>query len=108
VACGESGGSESGGKEAMTNTHLLRDLLAIIHSDGGHHTCKVGIDQSTNDAIKLYYTTHLLIARLTRERDELLRLAEAIVVYEQDYYCASTPLLKIVQQAKNLLEEKKP
>lgn len=31
----------------------LRDLLAIIHRDGGHHTAEVGLIQSVEDAKKL-------------------------------------------------------
>ncbi len=29
----------------------LKDLLAIIHRDGGHHTHDYGVNQSVNDAI---------------------------------------------------------
>ena len=31
-------------------TKLLEDLLAVIHRDGGHHTAKVGLEQSVQDA----------------------------------------------------------
>ena len=46
----------------MTNTQLLRDLLAIMHRDGGHHTCEVGIEKSVRDAEEVFW-------QLSRERD---------------------------------------
>ncbi len=33
-----------------TEERYLRDLLAVIHRDGGHHTTEVGLEQSTEDA----------------------------------------------------------
>ena len=30
----------------------LRDLVALIHRDGGHHTTEVGLKQSVKDARK--------------------------------------------------------
>lgn len=33
-----------------TAYHLLRNLLAVIHRDGGHHTSDVGLKQSVKDA----------------------------------------------------------
>lgn len=36
----------------MTNEeHMLRELLAVIHRDGGHHACEVGLKKSTLVAI---------------------------------------------------------
>ena len=32
--------------------NLLKELLAIIHGDGGHHTEWVGIPQSVKDAME--------------------------------------------------------
>ena len=32
-------------------TQHLRDLLAIIHRDGGHHTDEVGLEKSIEDAV---------------------------------------------------------
>lgn len=40
----------------------LRDLLAVLHGDGGHHTDKVGLKQSIEDAIKEVNELHLKIA----------------------------------------------
>ena len=56
-------------KDALTaeNAALsqqLGNLLAIIHRDGGHHTCSVGMDQSVKDA-------HLVWARLVSEVERL-------------------------------------
>ena len=33
----------------------LRNLLAIIHGDGGHYTADVGLEQSVEDAKQVYY-----------------------------------------------------
>lgn len=35
---------------ARIQNNLLRDLLAVIHRDGGHHTDEVGIEKSVADA----------------------------------------------------------
>ena len=40
------------GKEAA---HYLKELLAVIHRDGGHHTEKVGFAQSVEDACAEWY-----------------------------------------------------
>jgi alkanesulfonate monooxygenase SsuD/methylene tetrahydromethanopterin reductase-like flavin-dependent oxidoreductase (luciferase family) len=40
--------------EADDSTHL-RNLLAIIHGDGGHHTEAVGTAQSCRDAAAKWY-----------------------------------------------------
>ena len=34
---------------------LLRELLAALHGDGGHHTEDVVLSQSVIDAMKLHY-----------------------------------------------------
>ena len=39
----------------MSAEDLLRNLLAVVHRDGGHHTEAVGLDQSVEDAIQVYY-----------------------------------------------------
>ncbi len=55
----------------------LRNLLAVIHGDGGHHTAAVGIARSSDDALKI---VHALRARLAaaetaaKERGEALRV----------------------------------
>jgi len=64
----------------------LRNLLAILHSDGGHHTQEVGITQSVQDA-------HQVWARLLTQRDtahqEIARLRVAITVSAQSVHPAS-------------------
>lgn len=35
------------------NTKLLRDMLAVVHRDGGHYTEKYGIEKSAEDALKI-------------------------------------------------------
>ena len=41
-------------RAAADTLKQLRELLAIIHRDGGHHTDKVGIEQSVNDAHQVW------------------------------------------------------
>jgi hypothetical protein len=36
-------------------THLLLNLLAIIHGDGGHYTDEWGLEKSVEDAVKIIY-----------------------------------------------------
>ncbi len=35
--------------------HVVLDLLAVIHRDGGQHTGKVGIEKACKDAMEKYY-----------------------------------------------------
>jgi hypothetical protein len=39
---------------AEARVRKARDLLAVIHKDGGHHTEKVGFEQSVEDAIQIW------------------------------------------------------
>lgn len=39
----------------MTPEQMLRDLLAVIHRDGGHYTEEHGLQKSFDDAIQRYY-----------------------------------------------------
>jgi hypothetical protein len=48
----------------------LREILAVIHRDGGHHTGRFGITQSVADA-------HATWAAMVAERDELKAKLEA-------------------------------
>ena len=52
----------------MDTEHLLRELLAVIHGDGGHHAQRHGLEESCRQA-------HLSLTRLRDELQELLRLA---------------------------------
>ena len=45
----------------------LRDLLAIIHCDGGHHTGAVGIKQSITDALAAVTKMKYKLAMAKRE-----------------------------------------
>ena len=67
---------------------LLSDLLAVIHRDGGHHTYRVGLDESVRHAITRiqlliqdndeYQTTfRLLEQRLSATERELEQLRRA-------------------------------
>jgi hypothetical protein len=49
---------------------LLRDLLAILHSDGGHHTADVGLAVSTLDATKKFESLINERENMRAERDE--------------------------------------
>jgi hypothetical protein len=46
-------------------THMLRNLLAVIHGDGGHHTEAVGLERSIADAER-----RVLEDRMAREELE--------------------------------------
>jgi hypothetical protein len=37
-------------RELQRAEHLLRDLLALIHGDGGHYAAKHGLEKATTDA----------------------------------------------------------
>jgi len=39
--------------DAREESNAIRNLLAIVHRDGGHHTREVGIPNSCKDAIKI-------------------------------------------------------
>lgn len=53
------------------HTYALKNLLAVIHRDGGHHTDACGIPQSVQDACDVFYK---LLARV----EELEAQAKAI------------------------------
>lgn len=41
--------------EALEMVNEARQLLAVVHRDGGHHTEEVGFVQSCKDAMKVYH-----------------------------------------------------
>lgn len=41
--------------DALESRDALRDLLAVIHGDGGHHQVAVGTKQATADAMELVH-----------------------------------------------------
>lgn len=53
----------------MTPEQMLRDLLAVIHGDGGHYTGEHGLQKSFEDALARYYD--LLLAK--EEAEHTLR-----------------------------------
>jgi hypothetical protein len=38
--------------ELEQQVRLFRDLLAVIHGDGGHHSEEVGLERSYQDAVR--------------------------------------------------------
>lgn len=42
---------------------MLRNLLAVIHGDGGHHTDWVGLKQSVEDAMRIASTASTVSRR---------------------------------------------
>lgn len=54
---------------------LARDLLAIIHCDGGHHTAYVGYEQSIKDAIEI---RSQLVQKIDRLETQNKALREAL------------------------------
>jgi hypothetical protein len=55
----------------------FRDLLALIHCDGGHHTEAVGIEQSVEDAEEVWDKRQGEIDGLKQERDKWKACAES-------------------------------
>ena len=54
----------------------VRDLLAVIHGDGGHHTAAAGLAQSADDAARIVIALRARLAAAeaaARERGEALR-----------------------------------
>lgn len=47
---------------------LLRELLAVIHRDGGHYTDLVGLDLSVFDAEQKVYAYRAAIRELTQKK----------------------------------------
>lgn len=44
-------------KNVAFSDESIKDLVALIHNDSGHHTYRVGLQQSVIDAIKLIKKT---------------------------------------------------
>jgi len=64
---------------------MLRDLLAVIHCDGGHTTERLGLDGSFNEAIE---TRNQQIIRLEELEAENARMRDAITtMYNASGYC---------------------
>ena len=58
--------------ENAITSQQLGNLLAIIHRDGGHHTCSVGPEQSIEDA---HIAWARLVSKVERLRGALERIA---------------------------------
>ena len=67
--------------------HELKNLLAIIHRDGGHHTAKVGIVQSVEDA-------HLVWAELMSEVGMSKEILLAVSLKDKKSYDAAIKAFK--------------
>jgi hypothetical protein len=46
--------------------HMLRELLAVIHRDGGHYTADVGLEQSFADAVMIVTSTRMALEEMER------------------------------------------
>lgn len=57
MGCGECG-------QPLHSEDWLRDLLAIIHGDGGHHTADVGLEASFTEGIKIAASNKARVAEL--------------------------------------------
>jgi hypothetical protein len=42
-------------EKAEAKLAAVRELLAVVHRDGGHYTAEHGIDKSVKDALEVYY-----------------------------------------------------
>jgi len=65
-------------RERDEAVRLIRDLLAILHSDGGHHTADVGLAVSTLDASKKFECLINKREDMMAERDEWRKCAEKL------------------------------
>ena len=65
----------------------LRDLLAIIHCDGGHHTEAVGIEQSIKDALSAGCVLKGKLAQTEPKREPLTyeQLVSACYTYSHNF-----------------------
>jgi len=63
-----------------------RDLLAVIHRDGGKHTSEVGFAQSIADATEVLAARQAEIGRLRAVADELLSQRGRLEQMEADYH----------------------
>ena len=53
------------------DSERLRNLLAVLHRDGGHHVAAVGVGQACVDATKIFYNGLDAVLSAERTRDEL-------------------------------------
>ena len=53
----------------------LKDILAIMHGDGGHYTLKHGLKKSYQDAIK---DRNIMVAKIDSLQQENKRLRDAL------------------------------
>ena len=56
-------------QEDKEDAHLLSNLLAVLHGDGGHYEEKHGTKKAVEDAIDKYYSLHTQIDEL-KKRDQ--------------------------------------
>ena len=56
--------------ELKADKDMLSNLLAGLHSDGGHHEGEVGTKQAVEDALNVYYFFRAELADKERELDE--------------------------------------
>lgn len=70
---------------------LLRNLLCVIHRDGGHHITAHGLDQSVQDAMEVFYNLRDLPEQLAaalaacEERAKALRWYMPMMPIEHQY-----------------------
>lgn len=57
--------------------HRLRNLLAVIHRDGGHYAAKHNLEKATEDAIQVWGDREVQIDALETENAELRAKLEA-------------------------------
>ena len=63
---------------------LLLNLLAVIHRDGGHHTERVGLDQSVEDAHTGVAARHEALDEVARLREALKEACEMVVTTDHE------------------------
>jgi hypothetical protein len=71
--------------DVSTPEDLLRNLLAVIHRDGGHYAAEHGLVQATRDALTRYYVLVQQTDLLQVSLGEYGRLAAAMRMLLDDY-----------------------
>lgn len=84
----------------MDTEHLLRELLAVIHGDAGHHAHQHGLEESCRQA-------HERIAELRRALDAARERVRELQDCGQDGPCVLSPgcQLHFLEHTRTLLAE---
>jgi len=60
----------------MTSETMLKNLLAILHRDGGHYTVEHGVEKSYDDGKKILYCLKFQLEEILSHTDEVKTVIE--------------------------------